>query len=119
MGAFAIESTDHARMSCLLQPLFSPRNMRTLRPRVERLTTDLLDALALKPPPVDRDEALATPLPLLVICELLEVPYEDRQQFRNWTQAASDVRDRARSERGLTELFAHGQKLVAHKRRPR
>ena len=115
LGNFATEQADHARMRSLLQPHFSPRHMRALRPRVEALTARLLDELAAHGPP-DLHAALALPLPILVICELLGVPYEDRAQFRAWTQAAADVRDRARSEQGLAELFGYGQKLVARKR---
>ena len=55
-------------------------------------------------------------LPILVICELLGVPYCDRDQFRTWAQDAGNVRDRARSERGLAELFGYGRELVGRKR---
>jgi pentalenolactone synthase len=116
LGNFATEQTDHARMRSLLQTHFSPKHMRALRPRVETLTAQLLDELATSSPPTDLHTALALPLPILVICELLGVPYEDRAQFRAWTLAAADVRDRSNSERGLGELFGYGQRLVARKR---
>jgi cytochrome P450 len=116
LGNFDTEHTDHARMRSLLQPHFSPRHMRALRPRVEALTTSLLDALAGQGSPADLHAALAVPLPILVICELLGVPYEDREQFRAWAAEAANTRDRARSERGLGELFGYGQRLVAQKR---
>lgn len=117
LGNYATEQTDHARMRSLLQPHFSPKRMRRLRPRVEALTSNLLDDLARRTPPVDLNEALALPLPILVICELLGVPYDDRSRFRQWTQDAADVTDRARSEQGLADLFTYGQQLVARKRR--
>jgi cytochrome P450 len=116
LGDFDTEFADHARMRALLQPHFSPRRMRALRPRVAELTTRLLDDLAEQGPPADLHAALAVPLPVLVICELLGVPYEDRDQFRAWTDDIGNTRDRARSARGLGELFAYGQKLVARKR---
>ncbi|GIH95617.1 cytochrome P450 [Planobispora siamensis] len=116
MGDFDTEQADHRRMRSLLQPHFSPRRMRALRGRVETLTADLLDEMAATGPPADLHAALALPLPIAVICELLGVPYEDRAQFRTWTQAAADITDRARSERGLAELFAYGQRLMARKR---
>ncbi|NRQ39163.1 cytochrome P450 [Nonomuraea sp. NN258] len=116
MGDFDTEQADHRRMRSLLQPHFSPKRMRALRARIETLTAALLDDLAEAGPPADLHAALALPLPIAVICELLGVPYADRAQFRAWTQAAGDVTDRARSERGLAELFGYGQQLVARKR---
>jgi cytochrome P450 len=117
LGEFETEHADHARMRSLLQPHFSPKRMRALRPRVEALTGQLLDQLGERGSSADLNEALALPLPIAVICELLGVPYADRAQFRVWTQAAGDVRDRSRSEQGLGDLFGYGQELVARKRR--
>ncbi len=116
LGDFATEQADHARMRALLQPHFSPKRMRALRDRVEALTTTLLDEMAAAGPPGDLHAALALPLPIAVICELLGVPFEDWARFRTWTQAAADVTDRARSESGLAELFRYGRHLVARKR---
>ncbi|MGH3675874.1 MAG: cytochrome P450 [Mycobacterium sp.] len=117
LGNFATEHTDHARMRALLQPHFAPKHMRALRPRVETLTTRLLDELTQHGPPADLHASLAVPLPILVICELLGVPYEDRKQFRGWSYDAANTRDHTRSEQGLAELYAYGQRLVADKRR--
>jgi pentalenolactone synthase len=116
LGEFETERVDHARMRALLQPHFSPKRMRALRPRVEQLTAALLDDLADHGPPVDLHEALALPLPIMVICELLGVPYEDRARFRGWSQAAADICDHARSVQGLADLFAYSKQLVARKR---
>jgi pentalenolactone synthase len=117
IGNFATELADHARMRSLLQPHFSPKHLRALRPKIDALTTRLLDELARREPPADLHAALALPLPILVICELLGVPYEDRDQFRAWTSDAANTRDRARSERGLAELYGYGLRLVTRKRR--
>ena len=116
LGNFDTERADHRRMRSLLQPHFSPKRMRALRRRVETLTVNLLDEMAAAGPAADLHAALALPLPIAVICELLGVPYEDRAQFRVLTQAAADVTDRARSEQGLAELFGYGMQLVARKR---
>jgi len=117
MGSYDTEQADNARLRSLLQPHFSPRRMRALRPRVEELTAGLLNDLAEHGPPADLHQALALPLPVQVICELLGVPYADRDQFRAWSEAVGDVRDRARSEQGLGELFGYGRQLVARKRK--
>jgi cytochrome P450 len=116
LGNFDTEQADHARMRSLLQPHFSPRHLRTLVPRVEALTSQLLDELAQQGAPADLHAKLAVPLPILVICELLGVPYSDRDQFRGWTQDTANVRDHTRSEHGLAELFGYSMKLVEHKR---
>jgi cytochrome P450 len=117
MGNYDTEQADNARLRSLLQPHFSPRRMRALRPQVEKLTAALLNDLAGHGPPADLHQALALPLPIQVICELLGVPYDDRDQFRAWSEAVGDVRDRARSEHGLGELFGYGRQLVARKRK--
>ncbi|WP_433413889.1 cytochrome P450 [Microtetraspora malaysiensis] len=119
LGDFDTEQADHHRMRSLLQPHFSPKRMRALRGRVETLTASLLDDLDAAGSPADLHAALALPLPIAVICELLGVPFGDRGQFRQWTQAAADTTDRARSEQGLAELFGYGQRLVARKRAER
>jgi len=116
-GNYDTEQADHARTRSLLQPHFSARRMRALRPRVDELTTALLDDLARQGPPADLHRALALPLPIQVICELLGVPYADRGQFRAWSEDAGNVRDRVRSEHGLRELFGYGRELAARKRK--
>lgn len=117
MGNYDTEQDDHGRRRSLLQPHFSPRRMRELRPRVEELTTALLDEMARHGPPADLHQMLAMPLPIQVICELLGVPYADRDQFRAWSEAAGDVRDRARSEHGMRELSGYGRQLAVRKRK--
>ena len=117
MGNYDTEHADNARLRSLLQPHFSPGRMRAFRPRVAELTAGLLDDLAGHGSPADLHQALALPLPVQVICELLGVPYADRDQFRAWSEAVGDVRDRTRSEQGLGELYGYGQQLVAGKRK--
>ncbi|GHG90361.1 cytochrome P450 [Streptomyces lanatus] len=113
LGGFA---TDHARLRALLEPHFAPERMRALRSHVETLTERLLDELAGQAPPVDLRQALALPLPILVMCEWLGVPHEDKDRFGSWTQDAANVGDRIRSKQGMAELFGYCQKLIAHKR---
>jgi pentalenolactone synthase len=116
LGNFQTEAADHTRMRALLQPHFSPKHLRALIPKVEALTAWLLDDLDEQGPPADLHAKLAVPLPILVICELLGVPYADRDQFRAWTADAANVCDHARSEHGLAELYRYGIELVNHKR---
>lgn len=116
MGDFDTERADHQRLRRLLQPHFTPRRMRAVQPRVEALAEELVDQVARQTPPVDLHQALALPLPILVICELIGVPYADRDDFRAWSDAAGDIQDAARSAHGLGRLYEYGRRLVARKR---
>lgn len=116
VGQFDTELADHDRMRKLLQPHFSPKHMRELQPKVERQCAALLDELEQGGPPADLLTNLARPLPVLVICDLLGVPYDDRDRFRLWVDDAAFGPDDATSEVGLTALLGYGMELVAHKR---
>ncbi|MBO3741365.1 cytochrome P450 [Actinoplanes flavus] len=112
--------TEHAWIALMrsrLQPFFSPRQVQAMRPRVETLTSGLLDRLAEQGPPGDLATALALALPQEVINELLGVPLEDRAALNGWTTAISDAGDRQRSADGLASLHAYGRELVTHKRK--
>jgi cytochrome P450 len=84
-------------MRALLTPSFSARRMASLRPRVQELVDGLLDEMGRQTPPADFHEAVSFPLPALVICALLGVPYVDRADFRQWSDEAADMTDAARS----------------------
>ncbi len=111
------EEADHARMRRLLTPAFSPRRMALLKPRVEELAAELLDDLDRHAPPADFHEAVSFPLPALVICEVLGVPYRDRDDFRRWSDDAADMDDEDRSLAGLGALWQYMSGLVETKRR--
>jgi pentalenolactone synthase len=117
MGNAETEASDAAMLRTLLTPAFSPRRMARLRDHVADLVRDLLDALAEAGPPADLHEALSFPLPVLVICELLGVPYADRERFRGWSRALGDLTDRQASEQALGALVGYMAGLVADKRR--
>ncbi|MET8825715.1 cytochrome P450 [Streptomyces sp. NPDC004610] len=71
---------DHARLRKLIAPSFTLRRTETLRPRVEAITAELLDALEARAAEgggtVDVRAGLAHPLPMRLICELFGVPDE-------------------------------------------
>jgi cytochrome P450 len=77
-----IDPPEHTRLRRLLVGYFTVRRMRALTERVEEITADQLDAMERQGPPVDLVTAFAAPVPALVICELLGVPYADRDTFQ-------------------------------------
>jgi pentalenolactone synthase len=110
------EKADHNRTRMVLNRSFSHRRMETLRSRVEAMVAELLDDLAKRTPPADLHEALSFPLPALVISELLGVPYEDRGDFRRWSDGAMDMTDRARSTESNERLQEYMRGMIAAKR---
>jgi len=115
VASSASDQADHAGMRRLLTPSFSARRLALLRPRVQALVDDLLDAMGRMAPPVDAHEAIAFPLPALVICELLGVPAEDREAFRRWSDDAADMTDAARSMAGWKALRRYMRELIVLK----
>ncbi|HEX4701829.1 MAG TPA: cytochrome P450 [Pseudonocardiaceae bacterium] len=113
---FDTEDADHALMRARLVPRFSARRMRLLKQRVETMVDDLLTALAQRTPPVDLHEALSFPLPVLVICELLGVPYADRDHFRALSTGTADTTDNQLSAKSYQALIDYVRDLVARKR---
>lgn len=111
----AIEAAGHARFRRLVAPAFSARRMASLRHRIADIIADLLEAMAHHAQPVDLHEALSFPLPALVICELLGVPYADREDFRRWSDDTAHRTDAARSQAGLKCLWEYMRALVDRK----
>jgi cytochrome P450 len=73
---------EHTRLRRLLTPEFTMRRMRRLEPRIVEIVETALDDLERAASPADLVEAFALPVPSLVICELLGVPYADRDEFQ-------------------------------------
>jgi cytochrome P450 len=78
-----VDPPNHTRLRRLVAAAFSVRRIEGLRPRVEAMVDELLDAIAAKGPDavVDLVASFAFPLPFTVICELLGIPQSDRAPF--------------------------------------
>jgi cytochrome P450 len=83
----AMDPPEHTRYRRLLTGQFTVRRMNALTPRIEQIVADHLDAMGDMARPVDLVEAFALPVPSLVICEMLGVPYADREQFQRRSRA--------------------------------
>jgi cytochrome P450 len=116
MGSPETEHAEHAQMRALLTRSFSAKRMDLLRPRVQQLVDELIYDLLRQTPPLDFHGAVSFPLPVLVICQLLGVPFEDRELFRRWSDDAADTTDPARSRVGLAHLFDYMLDLLGRKR---
>ena len=77
-----LDPPEHQRLRRMLTPEFTIRRIKRLEPRITEIVTEHLDAMQAAGPPTDLVEHFALPIPSLVICELLGVPYEDRADFQ-------------------------------------
>ncbi|AQZ69524.1 putative cytochrome P450 hydroxylase [[Actinomadura] parvosata subsp. kistnae] len=83
-GEFLLmDEPQHSRYRKPLVGKFTVRRMRLLTERVEQITAEHLDAMEKAGPSADLVTAFAKPIPAIVICELLGVPYEDRGRFQH------------------------------------
>ncbi|MBE1593835.1 cytochrome P450 [Nonomuraea angiospora] len=105
---------EHTRLRKMLTPEFTMRRMRRLEPRIHDIVNDHLDAMERAGSPVDLIKTFALPIPSLVICELLGVPYEHREDFQRRTNALLDI-SRSAEERTAASLEsrAYMSELVA------
>lgn len=106
---------DHERLRRLVTKAFTARRIEQLRPRVQEITDQLLAEITT--PEVDLLDAFAFPLPITVICELLGMSLEERDNVRRWTitlLGSSDDQDVV--EAAVQNMIATMAKLIAEKR---
>jgi cytochrome P450 len=77
-----MDDPEHARLRRMVTAAFSIKRVEALRPVIQKMVDDLIDELLAGPKPVDLVQAFALPVPSLVICELLGVPYADHDFFQ-------------------------------------
>ncbi len=81
---FYADPPYHTHLRGLMNNAFTPRRVEQLRPYIQRVVDDLLDAVQAKGQ-MDLIHDLAYPLPVMVIAELLGLPSQDRQRFKGWS----------------------------------
>ena len=120
-----IDPPDHTRLRTLVSKAFTPRAVERLRPRIEAVVLELLDGLRGQAQ-IDLVQAFASPLPVVIIGEMLGVAVEDRDRFRHWSNEATRLlgdgsrNDRRRAWRALTEMRAWlGEQIAARRDSPR
>ena len=119
-GDHEAEHVEHARMRRMLVPAFSANRIRRLTGHVQELADGCFAAMERArrgDEPVDLHEHLSFPLPVLVICELLGVPYEDRDTFRVLSERMGRMDIGSGADAALDEFAAYLGRLAAAKRR--
>jgi cytochrome P450 len=76
----AQDPPDHTRVRSVIGQFFTPKRIETFRPRIEEVVNSLMDEMAERSPGrIDLIEVLASPLPLLMVSEIMGVPIDDRE----------------------------------------
>jgi cytochrome P450 len=117
-----MDPPDHTRLRRLVSKAFTPKSVTDLRPRITALVTELLDA-ALAAGSVEAIEAIAYPLPLIVICELLGVEDVDLVHRVGPHLARGfdpdlvlSAEERTARDEASREILAHFAQLIAERR---
>lgn len=87
----ALDPPQHTRLRRMLTGEFTVRRMKALEPRIVEIVESRLDALETAGAPADLVAEFALPIPSLVICELLGVPYADRDDFQRRSARQLDL----------------------------
>jgi cytochrome P450 len=108
---------EHTRLRRMLTPEFTARRIRRLRPRIEAIVAERLDSMERTGAPADLVAEFALPIPSLVICELLGVPYADRADFQARSNQRLDMTN-SESDRvaAIDTSRAYMAELIARKR---
>jgi cytochrome P450 len=86
-----LDPPEHQRLRRMLTPEFTIRRMKRLEPRIAEIVDQQLDAMESAGPPADLVSSFALTIPSLVICELLGVPYDDRDDFQRRSALQLDL----------------------------
>jgi cytochrome P450 len=81
-SVFTADAEEHTFYRRMLSKPFTFKRVEGLRPAIQKITDDHVDAILAGPKPAELVSALALPVPSLVICEMLGVPYEDHGFFQ-------------------------------------
>ncbi|MGY0020769.1 cytochrome P450 [Streptomyces sp. YJ-C3] len=117
VALLGVDDPEHNTQRRMLIPSFSLKRIAALRPRIQETVDRLIDAMEEQGAPAELVGSFALPVPSMVICALLGVPYADHEFFEERSRrllrgpAAADV------ERARDELDAYLGELIDRKRR--
>jgi cytochrome P450 len=111
-----MDDPEHARLRRMVTGRFAIKRVEALRPAIQRIVDDQIDRVLAGPKPVDLVQAFALPVPSLVICELLGVPYADHDFFQANSKILVNRGSSAESAREANgKLLDYLDRLIAEK----
>jgi cytochrome P450 len=113
------DGEDHRRLRKLVTKAFTQKMVEQLRPRIQEITDELIDAVEGRGE-MDLIDEFAFPLPITVIAELLGIPVGDRDRFRHWSNAIVEPTvtpdDLGRLSEAVDEFVAYLRTLFDQRR---
>jgi cytochrome P450 family 106 len=117
-----IDPPQHRKSRSLLAAAFTPRSLKNWEPRIQQIAKELVEDIP-ENSTVNIVEALAAPLPSLVIADLFGVPIQDREQFKEWVDILFQPYDKERlddialqKQQAAKEYFQYLYPIVVQKR---
>ncbi|WHZ57422.1 cytochrome P450 [Metabacillus hrfriensis] len=117
-----MDPPQHRKSRSLLAAAFTPRSLKNWEPRIQQIAAELVEDIK-ENSDVNIVEALASPLPSLVIADLFGVPIQDRHQFKKWVDILFQPYDKERLEEielekqnAANEYFQYLYPIVVQKR---
>ncbi len=108
-----LDPPDHTRLRALVHKAFTPALVENLRGRIQTIADDLIDAaLAKNTGEMDLIADYGFPLPITVIAEMLGIPAEDRDRFREWTKAILFGRDQEDARIKVFEFVGYMNEMI-------
>src|SRR5215211_962829 len=113
-----LDAPDHTRLRKLIARAFTTGTVERMRPRVQQIADELVDAMVEHGPPVDFIASFAAVLPARVISDLLGVPHEDQDRLRQWLEISLSAGSHTPDEinAALAGLRTYLADLIAAKR---
>lgn len=115
----SMDPPDHTRLRRLVSKAFTVRRVARMRPDIQGVVDNLVDDMVVTGSPADLAAAVAWPLPVRVICDLLGVPEADQDSFRHWTEMTLALGADSRPEEisgARDKLNSYLASLVDHRR---
>jgi pimeloyl-[acyl-carrier protein] synthase len=116
-----LDPPDHTRQRGLVAKAFTPRAVERMRPRIDAILKELLDSRPARGP-MELVAELAAPLPVRVIAEMLGIPPEDHERFRDWSNEVvrglgdGTLEDRRAADRAGEELDRYFEAIITARR---
>lgn len=111
---FGIDPPEHTRQRQMLIGSFTVRRVGQLRPRIQQIVDNQIDAMIAAGQPADLVSTFCAPIPMMVVCLHLGIPYSERDRFE---QAAKDLFNPERADEGALTLSSYLDDLITRKQK--